>query len=533
MNKYFYNFLFVFLFVFSFGFVNQANATQIITGDWARVTSQLLDGVFHSPSSFDVILDDVSPPSYNPQSERVRYNMVYSVGTKDYPDKFVARTTDNISYNFFSTGQGFNEVQTQHTANVSLVEGSQKIYIWASRAVQTGFDSTPYNRTYKYVGFINVNYFGVRDYNIKLESATSVNSSNYPLSVRVDNNPYIYTDLYYTLNTLDQNQKIKMSQVGISNKYISSPNASLRVGENKISVFVTDKSGVILPGSSAVKLFTINASQLEQRELESLVIYDGQNTLTVGGTKVRLRAKALYSNGDEEEVTGSVTWKSSNTDVLIVSNSGTLKAVSPGNAVITATLDEEYEFNQNARVTKTITVLEQAEEPVPNTDEDDEILVDDEDQVILEEGNGGNNNNVQQDAENSIFEQEVREQQEALAQRERELMEEQNRLEERLRDLENELGQQDNSNNNTAADLEKERQELTVRLVEINQDLDKVEADKEGLDSKVGNILSLDDNNSSEFFSRFVDGFIGVIIAVALMFLGMLIYRKVKHQEDK
>lgn len=61
-------------------------------------------------------------------------------------------------------------------------------------------------------------------------------------------------------------------------------------------------------------------------------------------------ATARYSDGTSLDVTANVTWASSNTTVATMSANGTLKALTPGTATITATL-EELAVTTNVKIT--------------------------------------------------------------------------------------------------------------------------------------------------------------------------------------
>ncbi|WP_198152144.1 beta strand repeat-containing protein [Granulicella tundricola] len=69
----------------------------------------------------------------------------------------------------------------------------------------------------------------------------------------------------------------------------------------------------------------------------SLQITPSPVSVPAGGS-VQLLATATFSDGSSQNVTSSVTYSSSNPAVVTVDSNGKLKAVGPGNAVVTATL---------------------------------------------------------------------------------------------------------------------------------------------------------------------------------------------------
>lgn len=71
----------------------------------------------------------------------------------------------------------------------------------------------------------------------------------------------------------------------------------------------------------------------------SILITAPSNSIEVGGT-LQLAAVATYSDGSTADVTGNVTWLSSNDTVAIVSPSGLVTGVGDGTSQITATLDD-------------------------------------------------------------------------------------------------------------------------------------------------------------------------------------------------
>ncbi len=68
----------------------------------------------------------------------------------------------------------------------------------------------------------------------------------------------------------------------------------------------------------------------------SISISPGQPSVVIGGT-TQLTATAAYSNGSTTNVSGSVTWSSSDPRMVNVSSKGVASGFATGNAVITAT----------------------------------------------------------------------------------------------------------------------------------------------------------------------------------------------------
>lgn len=68
----------------------------------------------------------------------------------------------------------------------------------------------------------------------------------------------------------------------------------------------------------------------------SISIAPGQPSVVIGGT-TQLTATAAYSNGSTTNVSGSVTWSSSDPRIVNVSSKGVASGFATGNAVITAT----------------------------------------------------------------------------------------------------------------------------------------------------------------------------------------------------
>jgi hypothetical protein len=55
------------------------------------------------------------------------------------------------------------------------------------------------------------------------------------------------------------------------------------------------------------------------------------------GTKVQYTATGKYTDGSTQDLTTSVTWASSNTNVATITSAGLATAIKPGNTTISAT----------------------------------------------------------------------------------------------------------------------------------------------------------------------------------------------------
>ncbi|MDH4120647.1 MAG: Ig-like domain-containing protein [Deltaproteobacteria bacterium] len=106
---------------------------------------------------------------------------------------------------------------------------------------------------------------------------------------------------------------------------------------NSAGLLTTGTAGTVavtadLDGVSGSTGLTITAAQLN-----SITVSPGSATLPIGLTQP-LSAQGHYSDGSSPDITGSVTWSSSNTAVATVNSAGVVTATGTGTAVITATL---------------------------------------------------------------------------------------------------------------------------------------------------------------------------------------------------
>jgi len=97
---------------------------------------------------------------------------------------------------------------------------------------------------------------------------------------------------------------------------------------------------LIACGGGSSPIPTQKAIQPEPTEvvLESISINDASSKLKVGETQ-QLSAIGTYSDQSTQELSGQVSWLSSDTDVFNVSESGLLSAISEGNASISASIE--------------------------------------------------------------------------------------------------------------------------------------------------------------------------------------------------
>ena len=72
--------------------------------------------------------------------------------------------------------------------------------------------------------------------------------------------------------------------------------------------------------------------------LSSITIAPANQMISVGNTQ-QFTAMGTYSDGSTNDITGKVTWISSNTDAATIDNNGLATGISLGSTVISATFD--------------------------------------------------------------------------------------------------------------------------------------------------------------------------------------------------
>lgn len=84
--------------------------------------------------------------------------------------------------------------------------------------------------------------------------------------------------------------------------------------------------------------FTQTLITVSSATLSSLTLSPIGASISVGGTQ-QFTANGTYSDGSTRDVTGSVTWSSSYTNVATISSGGLATGIAAGSTVITATYD--------------------------------------------------------------------------------------------------------------------------------------------------------------------------------------------------
>lgn len=105
------------------------------------------------------------------------------------------------------------------------------------------------------------------------------------------------------------------------------------VGTATITALATGPDGSVIDGTATV---TVSSSQ-SARDLTALNVSPGSQTITTTGQTAQLIAIGTYSAAPiTENLTGSATWQSSDTQVATVTSGGLVTGVGTGSATITA-----------------------------------------------------------------------------------------------------------------------------------------------------------------------------------------------------
>ncbi len=124
------------------------------------------------------------------------------------------------------------------------------------------------------------------------------------------------------------------SDPGVATVVATVPGAGLVSALAQGTVDITATFGT----QSASRTLDVSGAALQSIE----VTPEGTRAALAEGTTMQLRATGTYSDGSNGDVTGDVTWSSSNTAVAAIDRnagtSGLLSAISPGSTRVTATL---------------------------------------------------------------------------------------------------------------------------------------------------------------------------------------------------
>ena len=136
---------------------------------------------------------------------------------------------------------------------------------------------------------------------------------------------YSEDDYYFATNGVD-NTPLHILADGVSG-----PNGVYAYGANSVFPTVTWESANYWVD---VAFSTTNAVQ----SLVSITVNPTNSTLITGGSQ-QFTATGTYSNGGPQDITGQVTWTSTNTAAATVNATGLVTGVSPGTTAITATMN--------------------------------------------------------------------------------------------------------------------------------------------------------------------------------------------------
>ena len=142
------------------------------------------------------------------------------------------------------------------------------------------------------------------------------------------------------LNKLDETFQIKAAALDKENKPV--PEATLTWESSNPEVATVDNNGLLTAKGSGNTVITALAANGEKAVLQckvsilsSIVVEPAELTLKVG-EKHELKTKVLNEKGElfEDQMVG---WASADASVVFVDDLGTITAVAPGEAMITAT----------------------------------------------------------------------------------------------------------------------------------------------------------------------------------------------------
>lgn len=101
-------------------------------------------------------------------------------------------------------------------------------------------------------------------------------------------------------------------------------------------------AGIVVGLMCAIGLFACGSSTEDTKEdtLVSIDLTPVDQSILIDATQ-QFTATGTHSKNPEEDLTGSVTWSSSNTAVATISNAGLATAIAMGTTTITALLEED------------------------------------------------------------------------------------------------------------------------------------------------------------------------------------------------
>ncbi|MGE5704952.1 MAG: Ig-like domain-containing protein [Clostridia bacterium] len=116
-------------------------------------------------------------------------------------------------------------------------------------------------------------------------------------------------------------------------EWVSIPKAVVEVNGGLVTAKAAGKGMVLASfGGEFVK---VEVKVVNESQLKKLEVTPGSVKLAVGGTK-QMQLKAVYENGNSEDVTAKAVWKSSDESQATVSEAGLITAVAKGNPIVTA-----------------------------------------------------------------------------------------------------------------------------------------------------------------------------------------------------
>ena len=159
---------------------------------------------------------------------------------------------------------------------------------------------------------------------VNFANPVSINSNTvYVASYHANNGHYSEDDNFFTTTGVD-NPPLHLLAEGVSGH-----NGIYSYGASSVFPTSTWKSANYWVDVA----FTTSATQT----LVSIAVSPTNATVTTGGSQ-QYTAIGTYSNGSTQNITGQVTWASTNTAVATVNSAGLVTAVSPGTTAISATL---------------------------------------------------------------------------------------------------------------------------------------------------------------------------------------------------